>query len=64
MEGELGPMTKEREKSNRREEFEDMMERGGTETQDELEQLAELLDELEDRDQPKTKTTMYNSYSG
>jgi len=57
-------MTKESEKSNRREEFEDMMERGGTETQDELEQLAELLDELEDRDQPKTKTTMYNSYSG
>ena len=57
-------MTKESEKSNRREEFEDMMERGGTETQDELEQLAELLDELEDRDQPRTKTTMYNSYSG
>jgi BMFP domain-containing protein YqiC len=57
-------MTKESEKSNRREEFEDMMERGGTETQDELEQLAELLDELEDRDQPKTKTTIYNSYSG
>lgn len=57
-------MTQESEKSTRREEFEDMMESGRTETQDELERLAELLDELEDRDQPKTKTTIYNSYSG
>lgn len=57
-------MTQESEKSTRREEFEDMMESGRTETQDELERLAELLDELEGCDEPKTKTTIYNSYSG
>lgn len=56
--------TQEPEKSDRREEFEEMIKEGRSETQEELEKLAELLDELERRDEPKTKTTIYNSYSG